>query len=204
MKIILENAGKRYQQQWIFRNFSYQFGGSSYAITGRNGSGKSTLAALLSGHLLPTEGKVSHFKDVQKIDDSEIYRHLSFAAPYLELIEEFTVAEMVRFHFRLKQITSSFQPYDVLSYCWLEDASGKQVKHLSSGMKQRLKLGLAFLTNAPLLILDEPTSNLDKHGINWFLERLNEVIEERLVVVCSNQPYEYEMCKNIISMEDLK
>jgi ABC-type multidrug transport system ATPase subunit len=93
---------------------------------------------------------------------------------------------------------------DVLSFAWLEDSAQKQVKHLSSGMKQRFKLALSFLSATPLLILDEPTSNLDTNGINWYLERLNSVLQDRLVVICSNQPYEYEMCRNTIPIEEFK
>jgi len=205
MEIVLENAGKRYLREWIFKNLNYTFHqGASYAITGRNGSGKSTLAAVLSGQLLPSEGVVNHFFDGKKIDEHLVYQHTSLAAPYLELIEEFTLAEMVEFHFGLKKLVAGTTKEEVLAFAWLENAAKKQVKHLSSGMKQRFKLSLSFLSDTPLIILDEPTSNLDSNGINWYLERLDSIIDKRLVVICSNQNYEYEMCGNIISIEDFK
>ncbi|WP_339810330.1 ATP-binding cassette domain-containing protein [uncultured Imperialibacter sp.] len=205
MEIVLENAGKRYLREWIFKNLSYTFKkGSSYAITGRNGSGKSTLAAVLSGQLIPSEGTVKHYIDGKVLDEHLVYRHTSLAAPYLELIEEFTLSEMVNFHFSLKSLEIGKSKEDVLPFAWLEDSAQKQVKHLSSGMKQRFKLALSFLSATPLLILDEPTSNLDTNGINWYLERLNSVLQDRLVVICSNQSYEYEMCRNTISIEEFK
>ena len=103
MEIVLENAGKRYLREWIFKDLNYTFKkGSSYAITGRNGSGKSTLAAVLSGQLIPSEGTIKHYIDGKVLDEHLVYRHTSLAAPYLELIEEFTLKEMVNFHFSLK------------------------------------------------------------------------------------------------------
>ncbi|MEQ9100910.1 MAG: ATP-binding cassette domain-containing protein [Imperialibacter sp.] len=205
MEIVLENAGKRYLREWIFKNLNYTLKkGSSYAITGRNGSGKSTLAAVLSGQLIPSEGVVKHSIDGTVLDEHLVYRYTSLAAPYLELIEEFTLTEMVNFHFSLKRLESGKSKEDVLPFAWLEDSAQKQVKHLSSGMKQRFKLALSFLSATPLLILDEPTSNLDTNGINWYLERLNSVLQDRLVVICSNQSYEYEMCRNTISIEEFK
>ena len=205
MKITLENAGKRYQREWIFKNLTYTFlAGSSYAITGRNGSGKSTLASVLSGQLMLTEGSVKHWIDEKEIDEHLIYRQVALAAPYLELIEEFTLAEMVNFHFGLKQLKKGMEKKDVLNYAMLDKAAGKQVRQLSSGLKQRLKLALSFLSDTPLLILDEPTSNLDVHGIGWFQECLREVMRSKLTVICSNQPHEYETCTHTISVEEFK
>lgn len=205
MDIVLENAGKRYLREWIFRNLTYTFQtGESYAITGRNGSGKSTLAAVLTGQLLLTAGKVSHMIGSKPIDEHRVYQYTSLSAPYLELVEELTVEEMTDLHFNLKPLISGFTKKDVPAYAWLEEAKNKPVKHLSSGMKQRFKLALSFLSDTPLLILDEPTSNLDVHGIKWYNERLDEVIGGRLTVICSNQPYEYDVCKKVISIEDFK
>ncbi len=205
MKVIVENAGKRYLREWIFKNLTYTFQkGSSYAIIGRNGSGKSTLAGLLSGQIIPTEGKVTHTINDEKIDEHMVYRHIGMAAPYLELIEEFTLAEMVNFHFGLKKLAKEMSAEEVLAYGLLENASNKQVKHLSSGMKQRFKLTLSFLSDTPFIILDEPTSNLDSHGINWYLEHLASIQNDRLVVICSNQIHEYQMCSHVISIEEFK
>jgi ABC-type multidrug transport system ATPase subunit len=205
MEVILENAGKRYQREWIFRNLSYTLqSGNSYAITGRNGSGKSTLALLLIGQLIPTEGKVFYRKSGNAIDEHNVYQNTAMAAPYLELIEEFTVSEMIEFHFRMKKKVVEMTENDILEYAWLTEAAGKQIKQLSSGMKQRLKLSLAFLSDCPLLVLDEPTSNLDTHGVDWYLDRLQSEISRRLTVICSNQSYEYEMCTHNISVEDFK
>ncbi len=205
MEVVLENAGKRYQREWIFRNLSYNFqSGQSYAITGKNGSGKSTLALLLIGQLIPTDGKVFHIQSGKAIDEHEVYRYTAMAAPYLELIEEFTVKEMIEFHFKMKKMAIDMTESEVLEYAWLAEAAGKQVKQLSSGMKQRLKLSLAFLSDCPLMVLDEPTSNLDTHGVDWYIKRLQSVLPGRLTVICSNQSYEYEMCKYNISVEDFK
>ena len=72
-------------------------------------------------------------------------------------------------------------------------------------MKQRVRLVLAILSNTPLLLLDEPTSNLDKKGIEWYKQLMSEYCSERIVMVCSNhQQHEYEFCKNEIVIEKYK
>src|SRR5688572_3710780 len=99
MKISLQNLGKRFNREWIFRHLNYQFiSGRSYAITGPNGSGKSTLLQLISGASLVSEGSVSY----EEIKPEDIYRHVSISAPYLQLVEEMTLYELLNFHSGLK------------------------------------------------------------------------------------------------------
>src|SRR5690606_35336190 len=99
MKIELENIGRRFNREWIFKKVNYTFEqGNSYAVLGANGSGKSTLLQVISGSLSPSEGKISFLNEGKSIDAELIFKHISLAAPYLELIEEFTLTELIRFH----------------------------------------------------------------------------------------------------------
>jgi len=67
MKITLSDAGKRFNREWIFRHFDYSFFSSNaYAITGPNGSGKSTLLQFIAGALMPSEGRLTYFKEDEK------------------------------------------------------------------------------------------------------------------------------------------
>ncbi|HEY2648780.1 MAG TPA: ABC transporter ATP-binding protein [Puia sp.] len=204
MKIILSDAGKRFNRDWIFRHFNYQFISSqSYAITGPNGSGKSTLLQFIAGALMPSEGKIIYY-DLNGEPQADHYAMLSFAAPYLETVEEMTANEFFKFHQKFKPLVNGITISQILGRVGLKDAVDKQIRYYSSGMKQRVKLAQAFFSDTPLLLLDEPTTNLDGSGTAMFHELIQDFAGERLVIISSNDPAEYSFCKTIIDMNNLK
>lgn len=204
MKIILENLGRRFNKEWIFKEVSYVFSqGYQYAILGPNGSGKSTLLSVLLGNLTPSEGKIV-YKAEKEILPEHIFNAISLAAPYLDLIEEFTLQETIDFHFQFKNFQSGFSTAAVLDLLALSKAEDKPLKYFSSGMKQRTKLALAFCADTPILVLDEPTSNLDTQGTDWYLALIEKFTKNRLVLVGSNQPYEYDFCEHHLNILDYK
>ncbi|MBI4946520.1 MAG: ATP-binding cassette domain-containing protein [Bacteroidetes bacterium] len=225
MKIILENIGKRFNREWIFRNVSHEFSiGNKYAVLGTNGSGKSTLLQIIAGAMSQTEGKIeahSHplplggEKRQEVLPNGEVpiaigiggaldeflFRHLSYAAPYLELPEEMTWKEAVHFHSKFKKfalvgISNPDQQIEkIISLSGLESAANKELRNFSSGMKQRARLALAILSDAPLLLLDEPSTNLDQNAVKWYQNLVSEFAQEKLVIVCSNyNKEEYSFC----------
>jgi ABC-type multidrug transport system ATPase subunit len=205
MEIELKNLGKRFNRQWIFRNLHFSFQqGRSYAITGKNGSGKSTLLQIIAGALEKNEGEI-FFKENGNLVNPEIqYRYFSFSAPYLELIEELTLTEFFEFHFSLKPILEGFSIAQVIEKMELKNAANKQIRQFSSGMKQRAKLGQAFFSRVPVLLLDEPTANLDVQGIELYLKLVEEVAKDRLIIICSNDENEISFCRERINMADHK
>ncbi len=205
MTISLSDTGKRFNRDWIFRHLSYQFSsGSSYAIVGPNGSGKSTLLQAISGALLINEGSIGYELNGQPIADEKVHRHLSFCAPYLELIEEMTATELLRFHREFKPLLPGIDIENALELAGLAPAAQKQIRYFSSGMKQRLKLIQCFLSDAPVLLLDEPCTNLDKEGIALYRSLLEQYSTKRLVIISSNDPVEYAHCTAQISISDYK
>lgn len=205
MKIELENIGRRFNREWIFRKISYTFQqGEYYAILGPNGSGKSTLLNVIAGSLTSSEGELVYIKAGKKIDAEHIFKYLSLAAPYLELIEEFTLTEMIDFHFRFKSYLPGLNAPALLDLLGLGKSKDKPLKFFSSGMKQRTKLALAFGADTPVLLLDEPTSNLDQKGIEWYYRLVEEFAKSRLLIVCSNQEHEYSFCKHQLSVLSYK
>lgn len=205
MEITLKNIGRRFNRDWIFRNVNYSFlKGNSYAILGRNGSGKSTLLQLIAGSLTPSEGTVDIFLNGKPCDPDEVYHSLSIAAPYLELIEEFTLSEMIDFHFKFKSNLPGLDKKTILEILELQKAKNKALKYFSSGMKQRTKLALAICSDTPLLLLDEPASNLDAEAISWYLDLIKTYTPGRTVIVCSNQEFEYSFCQHQIRISDYK
>lgn len=206
MEIILEKIGRRFNREWIFRNIDYTFKtGKSYAVLGINGSGKSTLLQVLCGVLSPSEGKI-YFKDKagKPIDVERVFKEVSIAAPYLELIEELTLLEAITFHFEFKNRVRGISNSEIVDLLGMQSSRNKQIKYFSSGMKQRVKLALAFLSDTNFLFLDEPCSNLDEQGIAWYQQLIKHYTQGRLVLVCSNQPVEYEFCEERLLISDYK
>ncbi|ADY53417.1 ABC transporter related protein [Pseudopedobacter saltans DSM 12145] len=205
MEITLENVGRRFNREWIFKHINYTFSsGKSYAILGINGSGKSTLLQILSGSLSPSQGKITFQNGSKHIEIDNVFQKVSIAAPYLELIEDFTLSEAIDFHFRFKTSLNNITAKEVIALLGMEKSKNKQIKYFSSGMKQRVKLALAFLSDTELLFLDEPCSNLDSQGIDWYLELVRSYAKDRLTIVCSNQEVEYSFCENQLRIIDYK
>lgn len=206
MNIQLQQAGKKYSGNWIFRNLNLTLPeGGTLAVLGPNGSGKSTLLQVLSGAVLLTEGKINYSSDHLPISEEDAFREVVIAAPYLELIEEFTIDECVRLHFGFKKIVRNYTPAEVIELSGLKHASNKPIRFFSSGMKQRLKLTLACLSDVPLLLLDEPCSNLDSEAIAWYADLIRVYGQQRTIVVCSNnQENEFFFCKHTININDYK
>jgi len=205
MIITLQNIGRRFNRDWIFKGVDYTFtSGESYAILGPNGSGKSTLLQVLNGSLSPSVGKIDFSNDGKAVEIDTVFTHLSLAAPYLELIEEFTMSEMVDFHFRFKSFKQGMDKAQLIELLNLPKSTNKLIKYFSSGMKQRLKLALAFCADTPMLMLDEPTSNLDTQGVDWYLSLVQQFAAGRLTIVCSNQEHEYGFCTHRLSIVDYK
>src|SRR5450432_4235578 len=204
MKIILSDAGKRFNREWIFRHFDYQFFSShAYAITGPNGSGKSTLLQFLAGALMPSEGKIAYYNRNGEPTD-EFYSLLSIAAPYLETIEEMTANEFFLFHHKFKPLVGGMSVSQILEKVGLLEAANKQIRYYSSGMKQRLKLAQAFFSDTPILLLDEPATNLDADGIALYRRLINDHTKNRLVIISSNDKQEYDFCGEIIEISNYK
>lgn len=205
MKISLSKAGKRFNREWIFRNATIEFTSSnSYAITGPNGSGKSTLLQAVGGMLQLSEGTIELTVGSRQLAVEEAYQHISFCAPYLEVIEEMNLIEFLEFHNQFKALLPSFDAKKIISEIGLEGAAAKQIRYYSSGMKQRVKLAQAIFSDAAIILLDEPCSNLDVKGIELYHSLITRYCKERLVIVCSNDPVEYSFCKTIISVTDYK
>ncbi|WP_162051964.1 ABC transporter ATP-binding protein [Pontibacter pamirensis] len=203
MQINLSKLGKRYNYEWIFRNLTYTFeSGSSYAILGRNGSGKSTLLTTIAGYNLHSEGEITYTLKDNRLAPDQAYRQLSLTAPYLELVEEFTLLEMLQFHTHFKPLRHQLSHLELIDRLELQRAKNKFVKDFSSGMKQRLKLGLAIYSDTPLLLLDEPTTNLDQEGVAWYQEHVSQNQEGRLIIVASNIQHEYSFCQHHLRISD--
>lgn len=205
MNIITENLGKRFNREWIFKKLDFTFkSGNCYAIVGPNGSGKSTLLQVLWGQVPQSAGIISYFHDEIIIPQENVFQHVSIATPYMELIEEFTLEEMIEFHFKFKKILNGLSRDNLIQIMELDHARQKQISNFSSGMRQRLKLGLAFYADTTSLFLDEPTTNLDKKSIEWYHMNLTKTTASRLVLIASNAEHEYPANAQKVDLLELK
>lgn len=200
-KISLTQAGKRFNKDWIFSNLDFNFDqGHHYAVIGNNGSGKSTLLQIIAGYGTLTKGKVAW----EGHDDTTIFQDISFAAPYLELVEEFTTLEQFHFHTQFKPLQKQLNVESIIELIGLKKAADKQIRYFSSGMKQRLKLALAIFSDSPILLLDEPCSNLDQEGYELYNHLIQAYALHKLIIVGSNDLEEYKYCSQHLNIMDYK
>jgi ABC-type multidrug transport system ATPase subunit len=204
MTVTLDRVAKRFNRDWIFRDLSYTFSvGIRYAILGPNGSGKSTLLKAISGYLTINEGRVVYRLGQEEIPREEIYQHVAYTAPYMELPEELTVSEVVDFQAAFKPFRTDTKEA-VVAIASLEEHANKQIRDLSSGMRQRLKVTMAVLSNAPILLLDEPATNLDEKGLAWMKELVEQHSLDRVTLIASNRPDEYAGCQEFLDILSAK
>jgi ABC-type multidrug transport system ATPase subunit len=205
MTIQLTNTGKRFNREWIFRNLNFIFdSGNTYAITGPNGSGKSTLLQTIAGAIAPSEGSVQFKTGNGELQIESFNNYIAIVAPYLEVIEEMTALEFLNFHSSFKPLLSSITIKEILEIVGLSAAANKQIRYFSSGMKQRIKLAQAVFSDVPILLLDEPCTNLDETGYALYHQLMNDYGQTKLVIVSSNDKNEFDFCKDRISILDYK
>ena len=201
MNIECQSVSKRYTLNWIFKNLDASFAGPGiYGISGSNGSGKSTLLSLISGYLSPSKGKIGYTINGSNIPREDIYTKISIAAPYIDLIEEYTIGELIQVYKKLKPLEDSFDEKAFLHTAYLEKDRKKPIKYFSSGMKQRAQLLLALKTDVPFLLLDEPTSFLDVKAKAWFYDLINEYKAKKLIIMASNDEDDLQQCAQLIQM----
>ncbi|HRB67856.1 MAG TPA: ABC transporter ATP-binding protein [Chitinophagales bacterium] len=204
--IQVTNAGKKFGREWIFRKVDLEIKpAEKVVILGLNGSGKSTLLQAMTGYLTLNEGSVVYSNNQQKTEDEQQYNHISLASPYLELVEDFTLQEQIEHAHIYKPFLNNLSIAQVVELSGLVAHKDKFIKLFSSGMRQRLKLTLAILADAPILFLDEPTTNLDATVIDWYKNMIVTYAAHKTIIVCSNSiKDEYAFCERIITMEDFK
>ena len=206
ISIHVTNAGKKFGREWIFRKVEIEIKPcDKLVILGLNGSGKSTLLQAMTGYLSLNEGNILFENQGKLVDVERMHEHISLASPYLELVEDFTLKEQIEHVAKYKAFLKDLSTEQIVELSGLSAHQDKYIKLFSSGMKQRLKLTLAILADAPILFLDEPTTNLDARVIHWYKEMIDKYAQSKTIVVCSNSiKDEFAFCERVIKMEDFK
>lgn len=202
VKIEFSNCGKSYNRRWLFRNLNARLvQGEKWVILGPNGSGKSTISLMLAGQVWPTEGSIQRFESDKPLKPELAHRYISLASPAMELPGEFNFTEILGMHSIAKPMLPNAKIDFLAELCGFDSKTlSKPLSHFSSGMLQRVKLVLAVFTDCPVLLLDEPLSNLDKSGIDLYNQLIQEYTNQRLLVVASNRKDEYFSCTQAIEV----
>lgn len=205
MKILLKQVSKKFHGHWIFKQVDLTFSAPDcYALLGANGSGKSTLLRIIAGIQPPSKGMISWSVNNQSLTTNALFQQVAYCAPAMELVEEFTLTEFFEFHFGLKKLLSTLSPSDIPALIGLDKHKHQRISHFSSGMKQRVKLAQAIFADTPLLLLDEPCTNLDAAGVSQYQSWMKQFTNNRLVIVASNDEREYDFCNQVIEISKFK
>ena len=189
MKLSVEKVSKNFGRKKILRDISFELSsGMSAAVVGPNGSGKTTLLRVICGLIRPSQGEIRYIENNHPIPQKIFYKTMGLVGPYLELYEELTASENLLFFARMKRIQNAPAKIsflmDRLNLTGNED---EQVKNYSSGMRQRLKYVFALIGEPEILILDEPTSNLDKDGIDRVYDIMSEQKKTKILLLATNE-----------------
>lgn len=200
------SLNKTFGRRLIFNDLNFEFSSNGvYGIAGANGSGKSTLVKIIAGIISPSKGKIIHKIDSDEIAEIKLYNHIGFVSPYLILYEEFSAWENINLFSSIRGIQFDKEKTEyLLNHFLIFDRKDDLVKTYSSGMKQRLKFVFALVHSPKLIILDEPTSNLDEEGKNSVYQIIEQEGKNGIVIVASNEKSDLSFCNSIIRLELFK
>jgi heme exporter protein A len=200
----VEGICKHYSQTLLLDDVSFSVKqGDVLAVTGWNGSGKSTLMRIIAGLVRPSAGRVLMFAGEEVIPKEMRRRFLGMVAPALCLYDELTGVENLEFFCKVRGV-----PYHRSDSLALMEQVGlgghekKRCRDYSSGMKQRLKIVQALVHKPPLLLLDEPGSNLDSKGIKIVENVVAEQREMGITIIASNEKREVDYADRIINLSE--
>jgi len=170
-----------------------------------NGSGKSTLFRIIAGLLQPANGSVEILRGGESLDATARRSFIGYVSPDLTLYRELTGAENLRFFSELqgRELRKS-ELAELLNEVGLKGRGRDLVGSYSSGMRQRLKYAFALLNAPPILLLDEPTANLDVSGremVERILARQREHPEGGVTLIATNEPRELDWGDILVRLE---
>ena len=200
------DLNKSFGRRLIFNDLQFTFDKAGvYGISGPNGSGKSTLVKIIAGIIGASKGKIVHKLNDKEIAEEHLHNHIGFASPYLVLYEEFTTYENLKLFSDIRGVSFNKERVDyLLNKFLLFKRKDDLLKTYSSGMKQRVKFIFALMHSPQLLILDEPTSNLDDEGKNSVYDLVREEGKQNIVLIASNEKHDLELCGETVYLEKYK
>jgi heme exporter protein A len=182
-----DRLGKAYDGPVVFADISLEFSGGLLAVRGPNGSGKSTLLMIAAGLLPPSAGRAEVLRDGQPLAGAARKLATGWCSPELAFYDELTARENIRFFARASGVPLDAGEVSArLAEVALAYAADRAVGAYSSGMRQRLRLAFAFLFDSPVVLLDEPSSNLDDAGRELLARLVERQRRTGIVVLATN------------------
>ena len=185
MDIILKTTDfcKKFKGQMAVNNVSLNIQRNSiYGLLGPNGAGKSTILKMIAGILTPTSGEIEFNGHPWSRSDLQNIGALIEVPPLYENLSAYENLKVKTLALGLPERRIQ----EVLQTVGLTDTGRKKAGHFSLGMKQRLGIALALLTEPELLILDEPTNGLDPIGIQELRELIRSFPAKGITVILSS------------------
>jgi heme exporter protein A len=192
VKITAHNLARKFGFRGIFKDINFEVTSpSALVISGPNGSGKSTLLKIIAGLLAPTSGKVDFHSDSSLNKPDQLRQQVVYIAPEMNFYDDLTGLENLRFYASVSgDGFTSDEFLTALKNAGLNSRGGDFIKGYSSGMKMRLKYALAFLKKPPILMLDEPSTNLDREGKTLVYRLMEEQRKTGLLIYATNEENE--------------
>lgn len=195
-KIIFENVGLKFGENVIFQNCNREiFSSKVTGIFGKNGSGKSTFLKLAGKIIKPDEGKIIFPDDKAQV---------SAVTPEMKIYENLTAFENLDFFSKLRGKNLSYD-----EKIFLGERVGLDLKkfgftfskNLSTGMQQRLKFAILLSVDSEIILLDEPTANLDEEGKNIFHAEIKKLAQtDKIILLATNDEKDLSICDEIIKL----
>lgn len=202
-KITAEDIYHQYNQRKIFEGISFSLNsGESLVLTGANGSGKTTLIRIICHLIRPHAGNVTFFQDDREVSLHHIYPHIGLVGPYLQLYTQLTAFENYKFFAKIRGLKIDLKLFK--SFMARMGLAGRELDELhtySSGMIQRAKYVMALIHYPHILILDEPTVNLDESGTTLVYDIIQEQKKDKILILATNEPEEFKFGDNQISLD---
>jgi heme exporter protein A len=204
--VTAESVAKSFGRRLIFKDINLDYKNSGiYGIAGPNGSGKSTLVKILSGLIAPSKGKVIHSVNGKNVEHEKLHNYTGFVSPYLVLYDEFSAEENILFFSKIRGLNLDTEKSNFfLKELGLYERKNDLLKTYSSGMKQRMKFIFALVHSPFLIILDEPTSNLDNEGKDKVYRLIENYSGSNIVLIASNEENDLRLCKQIVELTNYK
>jgi heme exporter protein A len=200
----LREIRKHYSNTLLFNNISFELrSGDVLAITGWNGSGKSTLLRIIAGLVRPSSGQINMSDNGKPIPPELRRTFIGMASPAISLYDELTGIENISFFSKVRGLAWDKKScLSMMKNMGLHRHAHKIYNNYSSGMKQRLKLVQAVIHKPPLLLLDEPGSNLDAKGMQIIRQIILNQRQAGITIIASNEQREVDYANRIINLSE--
>lgn len=188
MQVRFAHISKKYKNKYALRDFSATLSNGVYGLLGTNGAGKTTLINSFMG-IIPAEGEI--YIDGQNVRTmgASFLSNIGYLPQYPKFYKDFSVLEFLRYMCVLKDIPQDVAESRIASLLEtvnLTEAASKKVGALSGGMRQRLGIAQAMLSDPGILILDEPTAGLDPRERIRFRNLISKFAENRIVILATH------------------